>query len=47
MVWTYVSPGDSDKDHVRFLIGDTTDQDNVSLQDEEIEDLLTDRKSVV
>ncbi len=46
MAWTYVSPANSDKDHVRFLVGDTA-QDGVSLQDVEILDLLTLTSDVV
>ena len=40
MTATYVSPDDSQKDEVRFLIGDT-DSANPMLQDEEIEYLIS------
>ena len=36
MAITYTSPGNSNEDHVRFLIGDTFDGGDVSLQDAEI-----------
>lgn len=39
MSWTYVSPANSPKDEVRFLIGDTDTADQL-LQDEEIQFLL-------
>ena len=39
MTWSYVSPSDSEKDAVRFLIGDT-DPDDALVQDEEIEFFL-------
>ena len=39
MVWSYNSPTDSEKDEVRFLIGDTMEEDQL-LQDEEINYML-------
>lgn len=38
-MWSYTGPNDSPKDEVRFLLGDTTEQDQ-SLSDEEIQYLL-------
>lgn len=35
MAWTYVDPSSSDKDHYRFLLSDTDEEDPI-LQDEEI-----------
>lgn len=40
MTWTYVDPNNSDRDKVRFLIGDTDTTDQL-LSDEEISWLLT------
>lgn len=40
MTWSYVSPGDSDRDHVRFLIGDVEQDSGTSISDETIDDLL-------
>lgn len=42
MTWTYVSPTTSEKDAVRFLLGDT-DSDDQLIQDEEIIFLLDER----
>lgn len=39
MTWSYVAPGDSDKDTVRFLVGDT-DADDPLVTDEEINFVL-------
>lgn len=43
MAWTYVGPADSEKDAVRFLLGDT-DSDDQLIQDEEIIFLLEERQ---
>lgn len=43
MTWSYVSPSDSEKDAVRFLLGDT-DPDDELIQDEEINFLLDERQ---
>lgn len=44
MTWTYTSPGTSDKDWVRFRIGDTDTSDQL-LSDEEILSLITEEGS--
>lgn len=45
MSFSYTDPSDSDKDHVRFLIGDTESEDTL-LTDEEITFLLSQESSV-
>lgn len=45
MAWTYTDPTTSDKDAVRFLVGDT-DSTEPLVQDEEIEYVLTLRATV-
>jgi len=46
MVWSYNSALTTDKDRVRFLVGDTNESDKL-LQDEEIEYLLTETTNVL
>ncbi len=45
MSFEYTDPSDSDKDHVRFLVGDTIEE-TFSLSDEEINFLVTEEGNI-